>query len=132
MPMSAMKRATVQQRRRHAVALAASGSSYAEIAQQLGYHDRSGAYKAVRAALSAHEADAVQEMRSLELARLDALQEAFWADAVAGDTKAADRVLRVIAARTKLLGLDHPDGSTAGPGGATLVAASWRGESFAG
>ncbi len=53
-------------------------------------------------------AEAVEEYRELELARLDALQAAHWPQAVAGSVRSADLVLRVIDRRIKLLGLDQP------------------------
>ena len=125
MPMSATQRVTVAERRTKAVRLAASGMDYTQIAQQLGYHDRSGAYKAIRGVLAAEQAEAVDELRVLELERLDALQRSCWDAALEGDIPSVDRVLRVIAARVRLLGLDQRT-DKAVSGGGRLVSLNWQ------
>src|SRR5699024_2045667 len=48
------------------------------------------------------------EMRTVELSRLDRLQRAVWGKAVKGDLQAVDRALKIIDRRSKLLGLDAP------------------------
>ncbi len=50
----------------------------------------------------------VDELRTLELERLDALLAAQWEAAMSGDVRAADRVLRVSERRSRLLGLELP------------------------
>lgn len=44
----------------------------------------------------------------LEADRLDNLQSAYWASAMAGDTKDAELVLKIMDRRSKLFGLDRP------------------------
>lgn len=128
MPMSATQRVTVAERRTKAVRLAATGMDYTQIAQQLGYHDRSGAYKAIRSALAAEQAEAVDELRQLECERLDRLQGSMWDAALEGDIPAVDRVLKVIAARVRLLGLDqNTDKQVSGSG--RLVSEAWQPDS---
>lgn len=128
MPMSAAQRVAVTERRTEAVRLAASGMGYSQIAERLGFHDRSGAHKAIRGALAARQAEAVDELRALEIERLDALQRACWDAALEGDIASVDRVLKVIAARVKLLGLDQLQ-DTPVSGGGTVVSMSWRPDS---
>ena len=125
MPMSATQRVTVAERRTKAVRLAASGMDYTQIAQQLGYHDRSGAFKAISAALRAQQAEAVDELRALEIERLDALQRSCWDAALEGAIPAVDRVLKVIAARVRLLGLDQYTDKPAS-GGGRLMSMDWQ------
>ena len=96
-----------------------SGLSYEQAAVEVGYANRSGAYWAFHRALANPEAEAIDEHRALELARLDALQASYWAEAVDGDTKAAAVALRCIEARSKLLGLDQPAKASAGPASIT-------------
>lgn len=127
MPMSAAQRVAVSERRTEAVRLAASGMGYSQIAERLGFHDRSGAHKAVRGALVAHQAEAVDELRQLELERLDALQRSCWDAALEGDIASVDRVLKVIAARVRLLGLDQFSDKPMS-GGGRLVSEGWRPE----
>ena len=112
MPMSAQRRVAVAERHTQAVQLAASGLSYDVIAQRLGYTHRSAARKAVVGALQARTVEAVDELRELEVQRLDGLQRALWERALGGEQRAVDSVVRIITARVKLLGLDQSD---AGP-----------------
>jgi hypothetical protein len=52
--------------------------------------------------------EAVGELRSLEVERLNSLQVAMWQKAMDGDVPSAIAVLRVIMARCRLLGLEGP------------------------
>ena len=100
-----MPSAAVIERRSRAVELARSGMSYDDIAARLGYANRSGAWKAVQAALKEHQAEAVDEYRLRQVMALDRLQMSVWGEALAGDTKAVGVVVRVIGQRCRLLGL---------------------------
>ena len=126
MPQSATQKVATHNKRVRCVELAAQGMSYDAIAQAVGYTNRGGAYKAVSAALRAQQAPAVDELRALEVERLDALQRAFWDAALEGDLRAVDRVLRVIQARVRLLGLDLSPGKPAS-GGGRVVSMDWQG-----
>ena len=79
--------------------------SYDEVARAVGYSHRGSAHRAVFKALAEQEVEAVEDLRALELARLDALQAAIWDDAMRGDTRAASAILRIIDQRVRLLGL---------------------------
>lgn len=48
---------------------------------------------------------AVHELRRLEAARLDALQDALWDAAMAGDVTSASAIVRIVVARVRLNGL---------------------------
>ena len=126
MPLSAQRKVEVEKRRTKAVELAANGKDYSEIATELGYHDRSGAYKAVTAALRAEQAEGVDLLRQLEMIRLDALQASVWDAATSGDAKAVDQVVRIIMARVRLLGLDQLE-DKARRGCRPVVSPAWRG-----
>ncbi|MCA9241981.1 MAG: hypothetical protein KDA37_17340 [Planctomycetales bacterium] len=114
----ATSRAIAAIKRTKVVEAVAAGATYDEAAEQAGYASRSGAYKALWRALGDRAAEAVDEHRAIELARLDALQAALWERAMTGDVKAAGMVLRIIEQRTRLLGLDKP---TVGCATQTLV-----------
>ncbi len=101
--VAAVKRAKV-------VEAVAQGATYDEAARIAGYANRSGAFKAFWKAVEQREAEAVDDHRALELARLDALQVALWEKAIDGDVKAAGMVLKIIEQRSRLLGLDKVDG----------------------
>ncbi len=98
-------------RRSEAVRLKAAGLSYEQIARELGYANRGTVHRVVQQALSAREAESVDELRHLELARLDAVQAALWPRAMAGEVSAALGVLRVLDQRLRLLGLDRTTGT---------------------
>ncbi len=106
-------------RRARAVELATQGHTYDQIASEVGYANRGTAYRVVRKALDENVADAVEEYREVEVARLNALQAAVWDRAIAGDLQAVDAVLKLVQARVKLLGLGG--GSTASPTPSTVV-----------
>lgn len=65
-------------RRARAVELATQGHTYNQIASEVGYANRGTAYKVVRKALDENVAEAVEEYREVEVARLNALQAALW------------------------------------------------------
>jgi len=109
MPPSRAKRAEVTARRAKAIQLRLAGASWQTIADTLGYSDRAAAHKDVTRALEAEMTklrQGAEVLRESEVRRLDQLQRALWADALKGDTKAADTVLRIIDRRVRLLGLD--------------------------
>jgi hypothetical protein len=100
-------RALASWRRSEAVRLKAAGHTYEQVAQQLGYANRGTVHRIVQQALHTREAESVDDLRHLELARLDALQAALWPRAMKGDVPAALAVLRVVDQRLRLLGLDR-------------------------
>ena len=126
-PQSATQKVATHAKRVRCVELAAQGLSYDAIAEAAGYSNRGGAYKAVTAALRAQQTEAVDELRMLELERLDALQRSCWDAALEGDIASVDRVLKVIAARVRLLGLDQNTDKTVSRARTTLVSDGWKG-----
>lgn len=89
-----------------AVKLRVAGATFQQIADQLGYVDKSHASQAVKRCLKKAAREATQEMFELELQRLEDLQVTYWVQARAGDKKAAELCLKIIDRRCKLLGLD--------------------------
>lgn len=98
---------TAALRKARAVELALGGNSYDKIAAEVGYANRGTAWRTVHNALRERTDDAVDLYRSQEIERLDRLQRAVWADAMAGDVRATNAVLRIIDQRVRLLGLDR-------------------------
>jgi hypothetical protein len=123
--MVAKRRATKQalaalDREVAALELRRAGWTYDVIARRLGYSNRSGAWHAVRAGLTATLVEPADALRTLELERLDALHAAIWDKAIQGDLASTDRVLNIMKRRSALLGLDaakrlEPTGSAGGP-----------------
>ncbi len=112
----ATSRAVAALKRAKVVEAVADGATYEQAARRAGYATRSGAYKAFWKAVDGREADAVDQARTLELMRLDALQVGLWERAVTGDVKAVNAVLRIIEQRSRLLGLDKPEAQPSGSG----------------
>lgn len=94
--------------------LRATRMTYAQIATTLGYADQASARNALMRALDRHEAENVQQLRTLENLALDA--DELRLSALAADTalKAGDRIraidakTRLRARRARLNGLDAP------------------------
>jgi hypothetical protein len=95
-----------------------SGATYALIASELGYANESGAYKAVMRALKKTLQEPADEVRMLEVERLDALLSGLWARK--NTPEVTDRILRIMERRAKLLGLDSPVRSDVTSGGEVL------------
>ena len=102
-------------RRVRAVELRTTGLTYDQIAAELGYANRGTVYRLVSEALETQTVEAVDQLRSLEVERLDRLQFGVWQKAMAGDVHAGSLAIRVIMARCRLLGLEGP--SVLGVGG---------------
>lgn len=93
---------------RKALELRKAGVSYQRIAESLGYKDASGAWRAVKAALKKTLQEPSDDLRRLEVERLDAALSAVWASVMKGQYGAVDRFLRIQERRARLLGLDAP------------------------
>ncbi|RVT48393.1 hypothetical protein [Rubrivivax albus] len=120
--------ATVQhlERQAKALELRRAGLGYREIGAHLGVSHTS-AHKMVSQAVEATWArisDATDELKALELSRLDAMLGAVWPAAHRGNLGAVDRALKIAERRARLLGLDAPARrELTGKGGLPLVPA---------
>lgn len=109
MPASKAQRASTAKRRADAIAFKLAGLSYDVIAERLGYASRGAACTDIQRAL---EASLREQARDLEVWRhelvlgLLRLKAAMWPAAMAGDTKAADVVVRISDRLSKLTGAD--------------------------
>jgi hypothetical protein len=104
-----------------ALELRVQGHSFTAIAKLLGYHDHSAAMKMMQRALDLVLKEPAEAVRALELERLDRLLEAWWPKAVrettidnrgtirreAGSLEATEMVLRIIAQRARIAGVDR-------------------------
>jgi hypothetical protein len=92
-----------------ALELRKAGLSYGLIAKELGYADASGAHRAVERGLRLLvPKELVEEMRAIELERLDNLWRPMYTKALQGDRLAVDRCLAIMERRSRFLGLDAP------------------------
>jgi hypothetical protein len=90
------------------VELRRTGETWDRIARAIGYANAAGAYKAYKRAVVRTLQQPTDELREMELDRLDRLQRAYWKDAIEGNHKSAEFVLKLIGKRAELLGLDAP------------------------
>jgi len=91
-----------------ALELRKQGKSLQQIADELGYSGPSGAHQALTRAIEQTVSEPAESVRRLELLRLDALFEKVWGKVEAGELALGDFILRLMARRAKLLGLDAP------------------------
>ena len=104
-----------------ALELRKAGVSYSDIAKSLGYKSASGAFAAVRSALIKTLREPADELRALELERLDALWFTYYPMAKRGDLQAMDRCIKIMERRAKMLGIDAPQRTeTTGAGGGPI------------
>jgi hypothetical protein len=88
---SQTRRLKAHSRHLQALELRKAGATYQAIADQLGYANAQGAHKAVASALKATLREAAEDVRELELTRLDTMLLGLWWRVQAVDEKAVDR-----------------------------------------
>ncbi len=119
---ASQRRLTARERERKAMELRLAGATYAQIAQALGI-SQAGAHKAVMRALKRLNEklnEQAEQVRRLELERLDRMLLALWPQAQKGNHGAVDRILRIMERRARLLGLDAPKSVDVTSGGEPL------------
>ena len=102
------KRIEAVERAAEAVRLRVQGFTFTEIAKRAGFRSKQAAFDAVRRALSSTLREPSDELRELDLRRLDELFLGQWPAAQSGDPDAVDCCLRILSKRWRLLGLDVP------------------------
>jgi hypothetical protein len=83
------------------------GYTYDKITEVCGYSNRGAAFHAVHRELKRTIAPVAEDVRELELARLDDLLTVYFSKAMKGDGWSMDRVLRIMERRAAFLGLDE-------------------------
>ncbi len=101
------RRAATKERARQALALRRGGASYDAIARELGT-DKSVVSRLIKREIDAIPREEAQDVRAMELQRLDTMFRAIWEKAAKGDGYAQDRALRIMKRRAEYLGLDEP------------------------
>lgn len=91
-----------------AVALRLEGKTFPEIARELKYNSQQAAYDAVMRTLKATQREPADELRKLELERLDVMWPIHFLNAQAGDVQALTACMKVMERRAMLLGLNAP------------------------
>lgn len=98
---------SIAKRRGEALAYRLQGFSFKAIGEAMNV-SMQRAHSLVEQALKSTLHDPADEVRNLELVRLDELLIGSFAAARSGDALAVDRVLKIMDRRAKMLGLDAP------------------------
>lgn len=98
-------RARAEYRSALGVELRIQGHSYEELAELLGYADRSGARKAVMRAVKSRRNHAVDLYRIHRMYVCEDIQRLHWPRAIRGDARALAKVLRAGLERVELSGV---------------------------
>ena len=112
------RRIAAVEKHRQALALRIGGASFEQIAQVLGYKDRTGGYRAVMAALALVPAPEAKTFRAINVERLNRMRLQYWGqlqrqrpqgEGLSPDDIALMRVELAIQEReARYLGLDAP------------------------
>lgn len=111
MPASKAQQAATAARRAQAVQMRLARVDHQTIADKLGYDSAGSVATDIRRALEQNrglQSRNAELLRQEVLMELDRIQAAYWAKALAGDYRAADRVFTCIQRRCELLGLNAP------------------------
>lgn len=113
------KDAAAAARALQALELRKAGASYDAIARQCGYASKSGAYQAVQREIHRMMQEPADDVRQLEVARLDDLYRISYRLAIKSDRDAlwaVDRCVKIMERRSALLGIDVKVENGAGAG----------------
>lgn len=99
-------RILTQEKRRQALEFRKAGVPYHEIATRLGYYDASAARKAVMAAFGDVIQEPVQELKTLQVERLNHMLLMLWGKVQNGDERAIETTLRIMDKIDKLNGTE--------------------------
>ncbi len=105
--MTAEKRIATAEKQARALQFRASGATFAQIGLALGC-STTRAWQLVEAGLDRTVREPAEALVALECDRLDRMQLAIWPRVLKGDLHAIDAMLKIMARRAKLLGLDAP------------------------
>lgn len=97
----------LMEKRTEALRLRKSGMTYPDIALRLGVAKET-ARSYVLGALEAFVEEPGEEVRKMEIMRLDSLLQAIWPMCMAGDLEAIDRALKIEQFRAKITGMMMP------------------------
>lgn len=95
------------QRQAQALELRKAGATYQAIADQLGYASAGSARESVKSALDKAIREPAEELREMELERLDQLLLVHWPKAMAGDNVSFNNVMRLQNRIAELAGYDR-------------------------
>ncbi len=105
-PVPLTVRMSSRERQKRAMALKLAGASYAQIADNLGYADASGAHKAVARGMKSSLQENAGELRKIHYGRLEHMLMLVWPAVNQGDSQAVGTALQVMDRMERLYGLN--------------------------
>lgn len=84
------------------------GGSYGDMVREGLYASRGAARTAVQRALQKMYVEPTEQVRALEVARLEALTNAHWKKAIGGDIASTKMCVELSARKCRILGIDAP------------------------
>lgn len=115
---------------RRAMALKLAGASYAQIAIQLGYHDASGARKAVTRGMKTALQETGTELRKIHYGRLEHMLMLLWPEVNQRDLSSMSTALSVMDRMERLYGLNAAERIEVGSSQSTVILADGDKQSY--
>ena len=106
-PVPLTVRMSSKEKQKRAMALKLAGASYAQIADNLGYADSSGAYKAVSRGMKNSLQESAGDLRKIHYGRLEHMLMLVWPAVNQGDSRAVNSALQVMDRMERLYGLNE-------------------------
>jgi len=106
-PVPLTVRMSSKEKQKRAMALKLAGASYAQIADNLGYADSSGAYKAVSRGMKNALQESAGDLRKIHYGRLEHMLMLVWPAVNQGDSRAVNSALQVMDRMERLYGLNE-------------------------
>jgi len=122
-PVSLSRQMSAGERTRRAMALKLAGASYAQIAQNLGYHDASGARKAVQRGMKSALHESASELKKIHYGRLEHMLMLLWPDVNQKDLSSMSAALSVMDRMERLYGLNAAEKVEIGSSSNTVILA---------
>jgi hypothetical protein len=104
-PVDPSKQLSVKEKQRIAMNLKMMGASYQSIADNVGYADASGAYRAVQSGMKEALKDSAVDLRNMTYMQLQQLFMVWWPKALKGDAQATAICMQISDRITSLFGL---------------------------
>jgi hypothetical protein len=105
-PVPMKTKISAQEKQKRAMSLKLAGASYAQIAENLGYADASGAHKAVAKGMNNSLQETSSELRKIHYGRLEHMLMLLWPDVNKQDHGAMHTSLQIMDRMERLYGLN--------------------------
>ena len=115
---------------RRSIALKLAGASYAQIAQQIGYSDASGARKAVQRGMKTSLQENSSELKRIHYGRLEHMLMLLWPEVNTRDLPSMSAALAVMDRMERLYGLNAAEKIDIATGRETVILADGDKESY--